>query len=141
MTGDRRRLMMACFGGGVTPPWVVERGTDGFQFGVFYVYGGTTYANTDYCITRKLAVIGGHTITVNRGGQSAFIYDIQRDANDAIVGNQPGTPTPTTYTLEAGAKTLEVTFAYANNVANLADLYIFDETVQKYIWAGDNIVI
>jgi hypothetical protein len=139
--GDfRRRIML-----GIStpkPPWVVERGTDDFQLGAFYgSSSGAIYGNTTYCVTRKLAVTGGHTITVDRGGQSAYIYDIQRDANNAIVGSHNGTPTPTTYTLNAGAKTLEVTFAYSNNLANLANRYIYDETVHKYIWAGDNIVI
>lgn len=139
--GDfRRRIML-----GISkpmPPWIVERGTDGFQFGKFYYSAnGAITGNTDYCITRKLAVKGGHTITVNRGGQSAYIYDIQRDASDAIVGSHNGTPTPTTYTLSANAKTIEVTFSYRRELANLADLYIYDETAHKYIWAGDNIII
>lgn len=137
--GGRRRLMMAIE---EKVPWVVERGTDGFQFGVFYGSpNGNTYSNTEYCITRKLAVKGGHTITVHRGGTSPYIYDIQRDANNAIVGSHNGTLTPTTYTLNAGAKTLEVTFLYGRNLAYLANLYIYDETAHKYIWAGDNIVI
>ena len=97
--------------------------------------------NTSYCISRKLNVKGGHTITVNRRSTSAYIYDIQRDASDAVVGSQKGSSVITTYTLAANAKTIEVTFGYGNNVANLADLYIYDETVHKYIWAGDNIII
>ena len=133
---------MAQGGGTPEPPWVVERGTDNFQLGKFYSSSsGAITTNSVYCISRKLSVYGGHTITVVRGAQNAYIYDIQRDENNAIVASHNGSPNPTTYTLNAAAKTLEVTFRYDNNVANLANLYIYDETVQKYIWAGDNIII
>ena len=139
--GDfRRRIMMGISKPGV--PWVVERGTDDFQLGKFYSSSsGAVTTNSVYCISRKLAVYGGHTITVERGTSNAYIYDIQRDANDTVVASHNGSPNTTTYTLNAGAKTIEVTFKYDRNVANLANLYIFDETAQKYIWAGDNIIV